>query len=213
MPTTPFDRPRFVGRSFAVVIGIVFTPIGAGAGYIVGLRGLFLLPAALLGGVLAGGVVYLFSTGFAEASGAGFLAFVQPSGRSTPYASQYSQGLALEAQGDLAGAMAWFEAELAARPDDPRLLVAVADLQLRSGAHANAEELYLRARRGSAQEAVELYCTQRLIDLRLGPLASPGRALPELRRVIDRFPGTREAEGARVALARLKSEGVAGSSP
>ena len=43
-----------------------------------------------------------------------------------------------------------------------------------------------------------------LVDLHLGPLEDEGRALVELRRLIDGFPGTREAEMAREALAKLK---------
>jgi hypothetical protein len=57
-----------------------------------------------------------------------------------------------------------------------------------------------------SQQKLALYCTQRIIDLRLGPLERAEEAFPELRRVMDRFPGTREAEGAGRALSRLKVE-------
>jgi len=48
--------------------------------------------------------------------------------------------------------------------------------------------------------------TNRLADLYNGPLKQPGKALVELRRLIDRAPGTPAADHARVALARLKSD-------
>src|SRR5690349_6432829 len=46
----------------------------------------------------------------------------------------------------------------------------------------------------------------KVIDLYLGPLKDEGRALVEMRRLIERFPGTKEADEARAALARIKSE-------
>ena len=81
-----------------------------------------------------------------------------------------------------------------------------ADLHARNGRPDRAEALFLEARRLTTDRSEELYCTQRVIDLRLGALRTPARALPELRRLIERFPDTREASGAQVALARLKQE-------
>ena len=46
--------------------------------------------------------------------------------------------------------------------------------------------------------------SNRLVDLLVGPLADPGRAMVELRRLIERHPGTTAASHARDALARLK---------
>ena len=51
----------------------------------------------------------------------------------------------------------------------------------------------------------ELYATQRLIDLYLGPLGDDVRALVELRRLVERFPGTKEAAAARNVLMRMKA--------
>lgn len=198
-------------RVYSAVIGVVFGPIVGGVAYLVGLRGWWLPLAAVVGGTTAGYAVFRLSIGIARGSGAAMLAFVQPSGKSTPFEREFSQALALEASDDVQGAVAWFDAALVRTPGDPRLRVALGDLCMRQAMHGRAEALYLEARRLTGHPDLELYCTQRLIDLRLGPLARPEQAFPELRRLIDRFPSTREAEGARQALRRLKTEIVARS--
>ncbi len=48
------------------------------------------------------------------------------------------------------------------------------------------------------------YVSQRLIDLYLGPLTDEGRALVELRKLADGWPGTREGDGAERAIARSR---------
>ena len=51
-----------------------------------------------------------------------------------------------------------------------------------------------------------VYATNRLISLYLGALADPGKAMGELRRLIDRYPASDVAVHARKALADLKRE-------
>ena len=48
--------------------------------------------------------------------------------------------------------------------------------------------------------------TQLLIDLYLGPLADEGAALRELRRLVDTFPDSPAAAGARQAIAAIKRD-------
>lgn len=201
-----FDRAETYARTAGFTLAVVFTPVAGGLGYQSGLRGIALLSAALVGGAFAGWLVYMVSSCFARGAGAGFLAFVQPSGKSTPYESTFSQGLALEAADDIAGAMEWFDSTMMRLPHEARVRVAAADLHGRRGQPVRAESLYREARTLTKDRAIELYCTQRVIDLLLGPLSTPHKAFPELRRVIDRFPGTREAEGAGIALSRLKAD-------
>jgi hypothetical protein len=50
------------------------------------------------------------------------------------------------------------------------------------------------------------YTGQKIIDLLLGPLGDRGRAMVELRMLIDQHPDSREADGARDALRNLKGE-------
>ena len=62
---------------------------------------------------------------------------------------------------------------------------------------------------GASRELVR-YAQTKIVDLYLGPLKDEGRALVELRRLIEGFPGTHEAEQARAALARIKTERAGG---
>jgi hypothetical protein len=87
-------------------------------------------------------------------------------------------------------------------------------------ARIRAAELYDRER-GNAVRAAELfrdaqripscstgdrvYIAHRLVDLYTGALNQPGRALVELRRLIDEFPDHPAATQARGALAALKA--------
>jgi hypothetical protein len=204
--STYIDRAEFTAKGAGIVFGVIFTPIMAGPAYLLGARGLWLLLGALLGGIVAGVVAWRLSLAVANGAGAAFLSFVQPSGNSTPYETQFSQGLALEAADNIAGALEWFDRAVADRPADPRVRVVAAEVNGRAGQHRRSESLFLEARRLTTDRATELYTTQRIIDLRLGPLDEPERACTELRRVVDRFAGTPEAEGARAAIERLKRE-------
>ena len=94
---------------------------------------------------------------------------------------------------------------MARNPDDPEPRIQLAELHFRGATPDKAIPLFVEARRlAGDNRARELYTTQRLIDLYLGPVGQPSRALVELRRLVDRFPGTREADSARDLIAKLK---------
>ncbi len=185
----------------AGAIGLVFTTLLQARGD---------LPQGILV-TLAGGVVLgligaginrlMFATGDKVAT-----AIYTPSGETTAYTPTFSHIQAMEIRGDLDGAArAWDEA-CAESPNDVFILVKAADFQLRVRKDAAAaHERYLRARAmGSGPDDLRRYLAQKLVDLSLGPLGDEGRAMAELRRLIDGFPGTREAEAARRTLAELK---------
>jgi hypothetical protein len=74
------------------------------------------------------------------------------------------------------------------------------------GDHLRAVELFREVQRiETTPIGVYIYATHRLVDLYTGPLNEPGKALVELRKLIDRYPGSPAAENARVALAELKA--------
>jgi TolA-binding protein len=133
---------------------------------------------------------------------------VTVSGASTPYVDQFSYQQSLVMQGKVDEALASFESIITENPH-------------RVDAHMRAGELYA-AQKGNPRRAAELfrsaqaiptisagedvYVTNRLVDLYTGPLGTPGRALIELRRLIDRYPGTVPASYARAALSKIKKE-------
>ena len=184
--------------------------------------GLYVFGVALFGGALAGGLsgMFLFGAGgavvgllvswaawsFSGAAAAGFRAFIQPSGASTPYQASYSYEESLAARGDVAGAVEAYERRMAEQPFDVEVRVRAAELLAGEGndpARAAAVFRELRAIPGVAPERV-LYATQRLIDLHRGPLADDGRALVELRRLVETFPRSTAARHAREAIRKMK---------
>jgi tetratricopeptide (TPR) repeat protein len=129
-------------------------------------------------------------------------------GTSTPYVEQYSYQQSLVMQGRLDEALASFEAIIAEQPEaiDPRLRAAeLYDRDKKN--YPRAASLFREVQRIEGVSTGQfVYVTNRLADLYNGPLKQPGKALVELRRLIDRAPGTPAADHARVALARLKSD-------
>ncbi|MBM3907592.1 MAG: hypothetical protein FJ363_05860 [Gemmatimonadetes bacterium] len=126
------------------------------------------------------------------------------------YVPQHSQIEALEVQERYAEAFdAWMQVA-GERPGNPSPLLRAADLRLRQmNDPATALELYEQVRRlpGLREEPLR-YASQKIIDIHLRPDGDHGRALVELRRFVETFPEGREAEGARVAIARLKAERI-----
>lgn len=122
------------------------------------------------------------------------------------YAPQYSHIQALEVQEKFGEALAAWLVVAEEWPSNPSPLLRAADLQLRHLGNAPAAlELFERVRRMPDVRAEHVkYASQKIIDIHLAPGGDEGRALVELRRFIHAFPGGREAEGARAAIARIK---------
>jgi hypothetical protein len=55
----------------------------------------------------------------------------------------------------------------------------------------------------------DIEASTRLIELLMGPLGEPGRAMVELRRLMDRRPGTDAAARAKLTLLELKGRMMA----
>lgn len=198
------DSTRVGSLVAGVVLGMMFVGIGVPLGVLIGIKGVWLGVFAVAVGMSVGFAVTRFARGFAEGSARAIAAFVHPSGASVPYEATFSAHDALEVAGDVAGAIAAYEATVREQPTNARALRQAAELHVRAGNAARAAELFVELRKAGNSRESELYATQRLADLYLGSLGDDGRALVELRRLAERFPGTREAEGARVALRRLK---------
>ena len=152
----------------------------------------------------ATGIFILKLTG---AAGATARAITFPTGASVPYEEQFSYQESMAARGDVAGALESYAAIIAERPTAVLPRVRAAELHARDDRDpARAADLFRGVRDLPQSSRFDvLYASNRLVDLYVGPLADPGRAQVELRRIIERFPGTPTSERAREALAAIKA--------
>lgn len=207
IPTDDLDRglpATLAGVAYGVVLGVLFDlPLG----WLLGLRGVWLFAFAIVAGIVMGIMLTRMTTAITEGTASAILYALWPSGRSTPYVPTYSLEQALAAKGDHDGALVAYRHAMRLNPMDPEPRFQAAEMLFRSGTPGKAVAFFDEGRRLSGDDrGRELYATQRLIDLYLGPLHNDIRVLVELRRLAERFPGTREAEAAHQLLARLKQE-------
>jgi len=127
-------------------------------------------------------------------------------GTSTPYVEQYSFEDSLVMQGRVDEAVESLESIASSRPEAIDVRIRAADLHCReTKKFERAASLFREAQATREISAGQfVYVTNRLVDLYVGPLNLPGKAMVELRRLIDRMPGTPAADHARTALRRLK---------
>lgn len=183
-------------------VGLIFTVLLQGNGYIP-----FNPFVTVIGVVVSFYTGKLIARTVLNSSARMASGIYSPDGASTAYTPSFSHIETLEIRGDLDGAAEAWELAVHEQPSSALTIVRAADFHLRARQDARtAVELYLRARAlGTGNDDLRRYVQQKLVDLYLGPLGDEGRALVELRRLIDAFPGTREAEGARAALADIKA--------
>lgn len=186
---------------------VPFAIIGFLLCLLLGIRGWIRLPIVVLFGSSAATAILRFAIGFANTAGDFVARFVAPSGSTTPYQKTFSYQQSLAARGDIAGALASYEAELRAAPHEVEAYAQAAELYASSGSASRAIELFRTMRTLPAISAArDIYASNRLIDLYLGAAQHDGRALVELRRLIECHPGTDTARRAREALGRLKAQ-------
>jgi hypothetical protein len=203
---TLFDRRGPDARDLirAWVFGIM--AFGITLGLVTAARQRFELVNVLIA-VVAGALTRFFTERLGDAAGRAFQRFTM-GGSTTPYVEQYSYQQALVMQGRLDDALASFEAVIAEQPTAVDARLRAAELYARDSRNpARAAELFRDVQRAeSATPGQVAQATNRLVDLLLGPLDDPGRAQVELRKLIERLPGTAAAAHARTALARLKEQ-------
>ena len=160
------------------------------------------LLAAAAAGAAAGGSGFLLG----HLAGAGWKR-IAVDGASTPYQEQHSYQQALVMRGQIDEALESFEAVIAESPDAVDARVRAAELYVKErGNHQRAAELFRAVQRiPTVAPGQDIYATNRLVDLLTGPLNDSGRAMVELRRLIERYPANPAAEHARAALAALKA--------
>jgi len=170
-------------------------------------------PPALYLFVLAGGLATAafalwFPEWFAATAAHGFISFLSPNQGLAATEATYSHIQAIAARGDTAGALKEYENVIAAEPAAIEARIQAAELYATSRTDVvRAAALYNEVRRiDGVSAARDLYASQRLIDLYDGPLRQPSKSLTELRRIIDRHQGSREADFARSTLAKRRGE-------
>jgi hypothetical protein len=204
-----------------VLQGVLGAAIGLILTFFLQVRGL--VPGGLLvlvAGMAAGfGILMGITRAVGNASARAAGAIYSPSGSTTGYVPSFSHIEALTIRGALDEAAEAWTAAMAEQPASMVVAVRAADFHLRERRdQAQALRLYLHARSLAAQAVagtdsrdLQRYIQQKLVDLYLeGPTADQGRAMVELRRLADSFPGTPEADGARASLLNLKSERESG---
>ena len=176
-------------------------------------RGTALLVFVLGMAIAVAGFIFAMSHWFPAGFARAFMSFLAPNRGSAPRETSYSHIQAMAARGDVDGALRAYEEVIAADAGAVDASLRAADLYASSGRNpARAAALLAAVRRVPGLSANrDLYATQRLIDLYDGALRQPQRSLTELRRIIERHAGTREAEFARVALARRRAESQGGT--
>ena len=166
------------------------------------------LPAGIFGGALLGllaaFVVVAVTGGIGDTVG---LLFHPPSrrgGRPT----DYSRARSLAARGDIAAAVAEYEAHIAAAPRVADAYLALARLlEEEKGDFEGAARALRRGRRDAdLVEGQRILVGRRLVEIYTHRLGEPRRALPELARLAEGFQDRAEGERAARELAELRRE-------
>lgn len=160
-----------------------------------------MVPVAMGAGAVVGGLAF----GFAMAVGRGIYQ-VALSGASTPSTEDYSREQALVMRGEIDEAFASFEKIIAGDPNAVRARTEAAELYARKKNYERAAVLFREIQRVPGVPAgSDVYASNRLADLYLGPLSSPEKALAELRGLVRRHPNSKAAAHPRDAIAKLES--------
>jgi hypothetical protein len=208
MPADDLDErglpARIAGWAYGIALGLLF---GWPFGVLLGAGGIALAVIVVAAMFVAGFTIRRIMTVVPEGMANAFVYLLWPSGRSTPSAPNYSAAQALAVRGDLEGALSAYRLAMTVNPRDAEPRIQAAEMFFRSDTPGRAVPLFLEARRLAPGR--DLYVTQRLIDLYLGPLGSDVRAMVELKHLVDCFPGTREAEAAQKLYEDLKAKASA----
>ena len=160
----------------------------------------------LIGFVVGFLIVFLVTKTVSEGAGAAAGKIYHPSGRSTPVKHEYSYAESLAARGRYEEAATAYEVAVSEYPEDPEPYIRIARLKRdKLNQYDDAVFWFKRARKDSdISGGQELLVTQEMIEIYRDKLGTPTRAIPELARIIDRFPGDQVADWARTEMARLR---------
>lgn len=163
----------------------------------------YLAIGALLGAIVFGGGSFLFVWRLSRGAGEAFGAFIQPKGE---YQRDYSREDSLVARGDITGAIASLKKIGDSEPDNLEVRLRGAELHRKTSSFEEASALYREVQAKAVRPRDDVHASLRLIDLYLAWPEHEGRSMRELKRLIDKYPGTEIAKRSKSALASLKSE-------
>lgn len=159
--------------------------------------------AALLGAIIFGGTAFLFIWGFSRKAGEGLAVFIQPKG---DYQRDYSREDSLVARGDIPGAIVSYASIAEAEPENLEVRLRAAELHRRISSFEQASALYREVQSKAQRPQDDIQASLRLIDLYMIWPGYEGRSMRELKRLIDRYPGSDVEKRSKAALANLKRE-------
>jgi hypothetical protein len=208
MPYDDLDErglPARIGSwVYGILLGLLF---GWPFGVLIGATGVSLVLVVIGSIFVAAYTMMRIITVVPEGMAKAFVYMIWPSGQATPYQPTYSSEQALAVRGDEAGALEAYETAMRLRPMDPEPRFQAAEMLVQGSTPEQAARYFTQGRRLSPNDSGRaLYATQRLIDLYWGRLKDYPRARAELRQLIARFPGTREATAAQELLESLSDE-------
>jgi hypothetical protein len=184
---------------------------GGFVGWYVGDK-LFGAPFGLVGFAVGYGFVFGVTTLLVRSGAAAMGQIYNPSGKSTPVVREYSRGQSLAARGWYLEAIDVYEADCAEFPDDPEPCFRIARLYLKELKRYEDAVLWFKKARGAGaiDAGRELLATQEIVDIYVHKLKEPRRAMPELARLSERFPGTPAAAWSRERLRQHRESMAAG---
>ena len=160
----------------------------------------------VIGFVLGFLFTFIVTNFFTEGAGVVAGTIYHPSGKSTPPKREYSYPESLAARGHYDEAVTAYQLCCADFPEDPEPYVRIARLYRdKLEKHADALFWFKRARSDAqVDKGRELLITQEIIEIHTQKLDVPEKAIPELARLVDRFPEDPVADWARGEIVRLR---------
>lgn len=189
---------RLRALTFALLVGMAMGGTGGGL--------LFGLPGAIIGFFAVSIGIYVGSLLIVGQAHAAAQTIYNPSGDSTPYKEQYSYAASLAIRGRYAEAAAAYELHAIENPAEPEPYLQLARLYRDKLKRYDDALAWFRRARTDAKlgPGQELYVIQEIIDLYVGHLRTPRKAIPELTLVCQRFPATPAARAAQKQLAEMR---------
>jgi predicted Zn-dependent protease len=158
-------------------------------GVIGGLAGWFAGFGLLFGFFVGAVVTYLIVSIVVERTGAVFGMVHNPQGETAPLQPRYSRAEALVQQGKFQEAIDTYLVSQTDRPDDPEPFMRIARIcRDKLQRHDEAVFWFKQARsEAQANKAMELLIAREIMEV-YAKMGEPRRAIPELARLLERFP-------------------------